>query len=72
MGLLEDAIGHFFSEFIGLFLYTTGDVLLWIFTLGRHRIRWWDALDPNVTWPLIILGFVFWLGVGALVWTYFF
>ncbi len=67
MGCFTWLIEELFHSFVGAFLFMTGQFLLKIVTLGKHRIRWWDVHDPNVTWFPSLLGLAFWLGAGALV-----
>ena len=51
----------------GVVLFLTGEVLLWIFTFGSHRIRWYEVQDHNITWPPTLLGLAFFMGLGAIV-----
>lgn len=67
MSLVGDVIEDFVGAWIGAFLFLTGEVLRKVFTLGRHRIRWWNVQDKNLNWPMTMLGLAFWLAVGALV-----
>ena len=65
--LLEEVLGRVF----GLLLFTTGELLLFLGTFGRHRVRWWEGsgelLEGRGTWLSWILGIAFWLALaGAL------
>jgi hypothetical protein len=68
MSFLFDLLETIFGQLTHAFCFMTGEVLHWAFSLGSHRIRWWESADDNVTWPKAILGFLFWCAVGSLVW----
>lgn len=67
MSGVGDLLGDILGAWIGAFLFLTGEVLRKLFTLGNHRVRWWAVQDGNVTWPMTLLGLVFWVAVGALI-----
>ncbi len=64
MSLIAETLWEVVGSAVTTFLFLTGEVLVWAFTLGRHRVRWWELQDVNVTWPLTLLGTAFWLGLA--------
>ncbi|MFT6831378.1 MAG: hypothetical protein ACJAZN_001541 [Planctomycetota bacterium] len=66
MSFVWEFLGNVLFYVVGVFLFCTGEALRFAFTLGRYRIRWWEADDLNTTWPSFLLGALFWLGFGAL------
>lgn len=65
MSFLGDTLAEIAGALLHGILFTSGEVLRWAVTLGRHRVRWWEVQDDNVAWPSILLGILFWGGVLA-------
>ena len=70
MSILWELFEEFVLRAVCVFLFLTGEVLHWAFSLGSHRIRWWELQDQNVTWPKVVVGILFWSAVGSAVWQF--
>lgn len=68
MFILFDLLESIFRALVPAFCFMTGEVLHWAFSLGSHRVRWWESCDDNVIWPKAILGFLFWCAIGSAAW----
>ena len=66
--LIVEALRWVLETLVGAFLFLTGEVLRYVATLGKHRVRWWDAADGGLGWSSVLLGVLFWFAAGALVW----
>jgi len=63
-----EMILEIFADWIGKLLFLTGEALRVAFSMGRHRVHWWEEGDPNVAWPSVALGLLFWAAlIGLLV-----
>ena len=60
---LLDLLYFFWDDFLIRFLLVTGEVILKVVTLGRHRIRWSRSLYDHFPLLSTILGLVFWIVV---------
>ncbi len=65
MDFLLEAVSELVGAGIGAFLFLSGELLLCALTFGRHRARWWDALDDSQRWPSMLLGLLFWAGLAT-------
>ena len=67
MSFIWDFLGEVLWHAIAAFVFTTGEILRWMWSLGSRRVRWFDYGDFNLNKLSIMLGAAFWLGLGAIV-----
>lgn len=66
MHFLTDLVMDAVFWLIGGLFFLTGELILALATLGRHRVRWYELQDRNITWAPSLLGAALWFGLGAL------
>ena len=65
--IIEEIIKFIFCVIIGTFLLWTGEILLSLVTIGKHRPRWngYSDLTPAKSvfaeLGVIAIGFIFWM-----------
>ena len=65
MWFVQELLEAILWRLLGGWVYFTGEAIRFVFTLGGHRMRWWDSEDMNASWPSLLLGTSFWAAVIA-------